>query len=62
MLFGTLICTDLQLICTPQITANQTPSEAGKHVKTRANHCKSEVRKNIEKRALICSPGGRVDL
>jgi hypothetical protein len=26
MFFDTLICTDLQLICTPQITANQAPS------------------------------------
>ena len=41
MFFGTLICTDLQLICTPQITANQSLPTFKKHYKTCANHCKS---------------------
>ena len=41
MLFGTLICTDLQLICTLQITANQSPSTFEKNCKTRANQRKS---------------------
>ena len=58
MLFGTLICTDLQLICTLQVTANQSLSTFKKLCKTRANHCKSRLRKNIEKRTLIWSPRG----
>ena len=41
MLFGTLICADLQLICTLQIAANQDPSATKKHCKTRANQRKS---------------------
>ena len=50
MLFDPLICTDLQLICTLQITAKQSLSTFKKHCKTHANHCKSRLRKNIEKR------------
>jgi hypothetical protein len=63
--FSTLICSDLQLICNPQITANQTPLASKKHVKTRANHCKSLTTtppKNLRKTTLICRPQGRVDL
>ena len=41
MLFDPLICTDLQLICTLQITANQTLSTFEKRYKTRANQRKS---------------------
>jgi hypothetical protein len=39
--FNTLICSDLQLICNPQITANQAPSASKTQVKTRANQRKS---------------------
>jgi len=41
MLFGKLICTNLHLICTLQITANQALSIFTKHCKTRANQRKS---------------------
>ena len=41
MLFGPVIYTDLQLICTLQITANQSVPTFEKHCETRANHCKS---------------------
>ena len=41
MLFGTLICSDLRLICSLQITANQSLPTFKKHCKTRANQCKS---------------------
>jgi hypothetical protein len=64
MLFGTLICSDLQLICNPQITANQTPSALKKHVKTRANQCKSLQITGLEKHRknnADLQPGGGVD-
>ena len=41
MLFGTLICNDLRLICSLQITANQSLPTFKKHCKTRANQRKS---------------------
>ena len=56
MLFGTLIHTDLRLICKLRITANQSHATSKKHCKTRAkittDHCKSRLRKDIEKRTL----------
>jgi hypothetical protein len=57
--FSTLICSDLQLICNPQITANQTPSASTKQVKTRANQRKSLQITGLEKyrkTTLICNP------
>ena len=54
MLFDPLICTDLQLICTLQITASQTLSTFEKHCKTRANQRKSLQITN-EKTTLSCS-------
>ena len=47
--FSTLICSDLQLICNPQITANQTPLASNKHLKTRANQRKSLQITSLEK-------------
>ena len=41
MLFGTLICNDLRLICSLQITANQSLPTFKKHCKIHANHRKS---------------------
>ena len=41
LLFGTVICSDLRLICTSQITATQILPTFKKHCKTRANQCKS---------------------
>jgi hypothetical protein len=41
MLFGPVICTELLLICTLQITANQALPIFGKPRKTRANQRKS---------------------
>jgi hypothetical protein len=49
MLSGTLICTDLRLICALQITANHALPTFIKHVKTRANQRKSLQITRLEK-------------
>ena len=65
MLFGTLICTDLGLICTLQITANQSLPTFKKHCKTRANQRKSlqiTPPENHRKNDADLQPDGVCDL
>ena len=63
MFFGPVICTDLQLICTLQVSANQALPTLKKQCKTRANHCKSlqiTGPKNHRKNDADLRPPGRV--
>ena len=63
MIFGTLICTDLRLICAPQITANQASPTFKKHCKTQANQRKSlqiTSLKNHRKNDADLQPRGAV--